>query len=86
MIDPTIVGCRPRISGSDEDIPYGIATWSKLGTQYGVGTPLMQAFVGIGSIIMGFDGWENGRSLEDLGIAGIDKHALKAYLYSGELR
>lgn len=68
-----------------EDIPYGIATWSRLGTQYGVDTPLMQAFVGIGSVIMGFDGWENGRNLEDLGIAGMDKQALKTYLESGSM-
>jgi len=68
-----------------EDIPYGIATWSKLGAQYGVDTPVMKAFVDIGSIIMGFDGWEKGRSLEDLGIAGIDGQALKAYLDSGVL-
>lgn len=68
-----------------EDIPYGIATWSMLGTQYGVATPLMQAFVAVGSVVMGFDGWEKGRSLDDLGIAGMDVQALKAYLESGEL-
>jgi opine dehydrogenase len=68
-----------------EDIPYGIATWSRLGSQYGVDTPLMQAFVAIGSVIMGFDGWEEGRSLEDLGIAGIEGETLKAYLESGNL-
>ncbi|MBN1687022.1 MAG: NAD/NADP octopine/nopaline dehydrogenase family protein [Spirochaetales bacterium] len=67
-----------------EDIPYGIATWSRLGAQYGVQTPLMQAFVAIGSVIMGFDGWERSRSLEDLGIAGMDKRALKSYLESGK--
>ena len=67
-----------------EDIPYGIATWSKLGAQYGVDTPLMRAFVGIGSVVMGFDGWTKGRGLEHLGIAGMDKQALKAYLQTGE--
>jgi len=67
-----------------EDIPYGIATWSRLGTQYGVETPLMKAFVSIGSVIMGFDGWEKGRNLDDLGIAGLDKQALKAFLTSGK--
>ncbi len=68
-----------------EDIPYGIATWSRLGAQYGVETPLMQAFVAVGSIIMGFDGWEKGRKLEDLGIAGLDKQALKSFLEIGIL-
>lgn len=69
-----------------EDIPYGIATWSKLGAQHGVDTPLMRAFVDVGSVVMGFDGWMKGRGLEDLGIAGIDKRALKAYLKSGKVR
>ena len=67
-----------------EDIPYGIATWSKLGTQYGVDSPLMRAFVDIGSVLIGFDGWTRGRGLEDLGIAGIGKRALRAYLKNGD--
>ncbi len=69
-----------------EDIPYGIATWSKLGGQYGVETPIMRAFVDIGSVVMGFDGWKNGRGLEDLGIAGMDKRSLRAYLKNGGVR
>lgn len=68
-----------------EDIPYGIATWSKLGAQYGVDTPIMRAFVDIGSVVMGFDGWKNGRGIEELGIAGMDKGTLKAYLKSGKV-
>ena len=42
-----------------EDIPYGIATWSLLGEQYGINTPMMRAFVDIGSIVMGFDALDN---------------------------
>ena len=45
----------------------------------------MHAFVDIGSVIMGFDGWIKGRSLEDLGIAGINARTLKVYLKSGKL-
>jgi opine dehydrogenase len=66
-----------------EDIPYGIATWSKLAAQLGVDTPLMRAFVDIGSIVMGFDGWKSGRSLEDLGIEGIGVEELRTYLKTG---
>ncbi len=69
-----------------EDIPYGIASWSKLGAQYGVDTPIMRAFVDIGSVVMGFDSWSKGRDLEDLGIKSLDKSSLKDYLKNGSKR
>ncbi len=69
-----------------EDIPYGLATWSLLGAQLDVDTPLMRAFVDIGSIVMGFDGWTAGRGLEDLGVAGMGREELKEYLASGAPR
>ena len=68
-----------------EDIPYGLATWSLLGKQYGIDTPIMRSFIDIGSIVMGFDGWTEGRSLEDLGIAGMGREELKTYLETGEI-
>ena len=66
-----------------EDIPYGLASWSSLGSQYGVDTPTMDAFVDIGSIVIGFDGWEAARDVEALGIAGMNTDQLKAYLEAG---
>ena len=50
-----------------EDIPYGLAAWSMVGSQYGVETPTMQAVVNIGSIVMGFDAWEEGSRGEGAG-------------------
>ena len=67
-----------------EDIPYGIATWSLLGEQYGVDTPVMRAFVEVGSIVMGSDAWKAGRGLEDLGIAEMGREELRAVLQTGE--
>ena len=43
-----------------EDIPYGIATWSKIGKQFGIDTPIIDSIVGLGSIVMGLDGWTAG--------------------------
>ncbi|MCH9040012.1 MAG: NAD/NADP octopine/nopaline dehydrogenase family protein [Chloroflexi bacterium] len=68
-----------------EDIPYGIASWSLVGKQFGVDTPLMRSFVDIGSIVIGFDGWESARTPENLGIAGMDREALKIFLETGQL-
>ena len=67
-----------------EDIPYGISTWSSLGTQFGVDTPTMRAVVDIGSVVMGFDGWSTGRSVDELGIQGMSVDKLKKFLQTGE--
>jgi len=68
-----------------EDIPCGIAAWSLLGEQYGVQTPLMRAFVEIGSIVMGFNAWDKARTPKDLGIAGMSKRQLRVFLKTGQV-
>lgn len=68
-----------------EDMPYGLAVWSSIGAQYGVDTPVMRSFVNIGSVVMGFDGWTSGRGMKELGIAGMQKKQLAAYLKTGRM-
>ena len=68
-----------------EDIPFGLAAWSKVGAQFGVETPIMSALVNIGSIVIGFDGWTSGRGPAELGIAGMEREELKEYLRTGEV-
>ena len=63
-----------------EDIPYGLAAWASVGSQYGVPTPTLRSLVDIGSIVMGFDGWKEGRGVDRLGIAGMSKDRLRAFL------
>lgn len=67
-----------------EDIPFGLASWSSLGTQYGVATPTMNALVDIGSIVIGFDGREAAREVDALGIKDLDRTQLKTFLESGK--
>lgn len=67
-----------------EDIPYGLAAWSSVGAQYNVETPTMRALVDIGSVVMGLDGWTAGRGVGELGIAGMDRQGLTAFLQRGE--
>ncbi len=66
-----------------EDIPYGIAPWAKLAHAMGIVTPLMDGLIYLGSALLGFDCWEKGYSLEDLGIAGMNVEELKTYLQNG---
>lgn len=66
-----------------EDIPYGLAVWCKLAHQIGVATPIMDAMVTLGGNIMEYDCWNEGRSMEELGIDGLDLESLKHYLIEG---
>lgn len=66
-----------------EDIPYGLAAWVSIAAQYGVETPLMRGLIDIGSVVMGLDGWSEGRGVEELGIAGMSREDLRGYLQSG---
>ena len=64
-------------------VNYGLAAWSSLGKQYGTKTPTMRSLVNIGSIIMGFDGWEESRDVRRLGISEMDKTELSILLKTG---
>ncbi len=65
-----------------EDVPYGLAAWSKLGEQLGVACPTMRALVELTSAALGIDFWERARTPEHLGIAGMGKQAMLEYVGS----
>jgi opine dehydrogenase len=52
-----------------EDIPTGLVPLSLLGRAIGVSTPTMNAVIELGNILLGKNYWEEGRSLERLGLA-----------------
>ena len=66
-----------------EDIPYGIATWSALGAQFAVPTPVIDALTDLGAAVTGQDLRAATRTPTALGIAGMDRDALAVYLHSG---
>jgi opine dehydrogenase len=66
-----------------EDIPYGIATWSALGTQFDVPTPVMSALTDLGAAVTGQDLRAATRTPTDLGIAHLDRDALTHFLHTG---
>ena len=59
-----------------EDVPYGLAAWSKLGEQLGVDCPIMRSLVELASATLDRDFWKSARTPEHLGIAGMSKAAL----------
>ena len=66
-----------------EDVPFGLRTWAELGAQLGVAVPLMDALVTLAGALTGTDARAGGRSLADLGIAGMERGALERYLATG---
>ena len=68
-----------------EDIPYGLAPWAKLARAMGVSVPVIDSMITIGSALLGYDCWEKGHSLRDLGIEGLTREALLEYLDTGSL-
>lgn len=84
-------GLVARISGPSsmkaryivEDIPYGLVPVGLLARQLGIATPIIDAVIEIASIINQTNYWEKGRSLEELGIAGLDRGELKRVLEYG---
>lgn len=63
-----------------EDIPYGLVAWSDLGRMLNAPTPLIDAFIEIGSIIIEQKPRETGRTLAKMGIEGMSLDELKKYL------
>jgi opine dehydrogenase len=66
-----------------EDIPFGLVTWSLLARVAGVETPVLDALITLGSVILGENCRKTGRSAQDLGIEGMDAAAFKDYLLNG---
>jgi opine dehydrogenase len=56
-----------------EDIPYGLAAWSLLGSQLAVATPLMGALVTLAGAALGQDFWAQARTPAQLGLDGLDQ-------------
>lgn len=67
-----------------EDGLNGLVPWSQLGAVAGVPTPLMEAFATIEGAVIERDMWGEGRTLEVLGLAGMNVAQIRDYLRTGE--
>jgi len=69
-----------------EDAACGTAMLVSLGKEYGVPMPVTEAFLTIAGLLGGRDYVRDGRTLENLGIAGLSKTQLLAELEEGGAR
>ena len=66
-----------------EDTRIGLSLLISVATMAGVETPLARAFLALGSAICTEDFMHTGRTLETLGLAGLDRIALQTLLRDG---
>jgi opine dehydrogenase len=66
-----------------EDVGIGLSFLASVGRLAGVATPLVNAFLAIGSAICGEDFARTGRTLESLGLGHLDRAGLQALLARG---
>jgi opine dehydrogenase len=66
-----------------EDGLHGLVPWSQLGEMAGVDTPLMKAFATIEGSVIQRDIWKEGRTLEVMGIQGMNVETFKEYMKTG---
>lgn len=59
-----------------EDVPCSLIPMISIGEQYGVETPTMRAVVHLCSLLIGRDFWQEGRTVETMGIEGLSVREL----------
>lgn len=68
-----------------EDVPYGLVPMARLARKFGIEVPIIDSIIALASAVNQTDYQSEGRSLEELGIAGLDKHELGKVLQEGFL-
>ncbi len=63
-----------------EDVPFGLATWSDIAGTVSVATPIIDGTIELASALAGCDFRSQRRTLNDLGIQGLQGEDLIAYL------
>ena len=66
-----------------EDVPVGCHVYHELGVKFGVPTPIIDSMIVIAGAMNQEDYFAKGLTLEDLGIAHLDREQLLAYLHDG---
>ena len=69
-----------------EDIPMSLVPISSLGQMVGVPTPCIDSVILLGSVLHGVDYHANGRTVENLGLAGKTLREIRHFILDGETR
>jgi opine dehydrogenase len=66
-----------------EDVPYGLVPIASLGEAAGICTKVTGAVSTVAGAVVGHDFWAMGRTVETLGLAGMDREAILEYVSTG---
>ena len=66
-----------------EDVPTGLVPIASLGALAGVSTPACRAVTDIRAVLLERDFWQEGRSAENLGLAGMDIEEIREVFSTG---
>ena len=66
-----------------EDVRIGLSFLISVGELAGVPTPLARAFLAIGGAICGENFMQTGRTLQSLGLGGLDRFQIQKLLEEG---
>lgn len=68
-----------------EDIPMSLVPLASLGDMVGAPTPTTRAIIHLGSILHQCDYWDQGRTVERLGLAGLNLKQIRRLVLEGEV-
>jgi opine dehydrogenase len=66
-----------------EDVGYGLVPMSLIAKIFGVKTQNIDSLINLASILNNIDHWENGMTLEKMGLTGIHSETINLYLENG---
>ncbi|MDR7519736.1 MAG: NAD/NADP octopine/nopaline dehydrogenase family protein [Armatimonadota bacterium] len=66
-----------------EDVPFGLVPWSSLARHLSVPTPTIDALIQMASALCGRDFRQEGRTVETLGLSGLDAGQIRARFIDG---
>ncbi|UCC74208.1 MAG: NAD/NADP octopine/nopaline dehydrogenase family protein, partial [Gemmatimonadota bacterium] len=66
-----------------EDVPFGLVPLTEIGGALGVGMPVTRGLIDVVGALMGVDLRAAGRSLEQLGLAGMSASEMRDYVRHG---
>jgi len=67
-----------------EDVPFMDVPAVQLGNALGIPVPMLTAVVNFANAMLGTDFWQSGRSLDKLGLSGLSKDRMIAFLETGK--
>lgn len=82
------IPCGPSIMQHryiTEDVPFGLVTMASLGDMLGVPTPTIKSLITLASVMNQVDYWKEGRTVEKLGISGLNVNELREFVTEGKL-